>query len=160
MKFEDYEICNKKSTPALLILLVQHYNLLSMLMPADYIDNQTSAALANGSMTQDDVNRLKELYGLADKSFGGIIKSYYSWLISTLSGDLGFSFLYGKPVTEVISDYVWLSFLIALISFVLQTVIAIPMGIKAAVRQYGVYDYTVSVFAMIGAALPSFSINF
>ncbi|MDD4297416.1 MAG: diguanylate cyclase, partial [Ruminiclostridium sp.] len=40
--------------------------MLSMLMPADYIDNQTSAALANGSMTMDDVIRLKELYGLAD----------------------------------------------------------------------------------------------
>ena len=43
--------------------------MLSMLMPADYIDNQTSAALQSGAMTQEDVQRLKELYGLADKSF-------------------------------------------------------------------------------------------
>lgn len=130
--------------------------MLSMLMPADYIDNQTSAALANGSMTLSDVNRLKELYGLSDKSFIGILNSYYSWLKSTLVGDLGFSFLYGKPVRDIILDYVWISFLIAFISFVLQTIIAIPMGIKAAVRQYGTYDYTVSIFAMIGTALPSF----
>ncbi len=130
--------------------------LLAMLMPADYIDNQTSAALANGSMTIEDVIRLKELYGLADKSFGGIIKSYGSWLGSTLSGDLGFSFLYGKPVTEVIGDFVWVSFIIAFISYLLQIIIGIPMGIKAAVRQYGAYDYTVSVFAMMGTALPSF----
>jgi peptide/nickel transport system permease protein len=130
--------------------------MLSMLMPADYIDNQTSAALANGSMTMDDVIRLKELYGLADKSFVGIIKSYSSWLLSTLTGDLGFSFLYGKPVKDVLSDYVWISFTIALISFILQVIIAIPMGVKAAVRQYGAYDYTVSVFAMMGTALPSF----
>ena len=130
--------------------------MLSMLMPADYIDNQTSAALANGSMTMDDVIRLKELYGLADKSFVGIIKSYSSWLLSTLTGDLGFSFLYGKPVKDVLSDYIWISFTIALISFILQVIIAIPMGVKAAVRQYGAYDYTVSVFAMMGTALPSF----
>ncbi len=130
--------------------------MLSMLMPADYIDNQTSAALANGSMTMEDVIRLKELYGLADKSFVGIIKSYSSWLLSTLTGDLGFSFLYGKPVKDVLSDYIWISFTIALISFILQVIIAIPMGVKAAVRQYGAYDYTVSVFAMMGTALPSF----
>lgn len=133
--------------------------MLAMLMPADYIDNQTAAALANGSMTIEDVYRLKELYGLADKSFGGIIKSYSSWLASTLSGDLGFSFLYGKPVTKVIGDYVWLSFIIAFISYILQIIIGIPMGIKAAVRQYGAYDYTVSVFAMLGTALPSFFLS-
>lgn len=130
--------------------------LLSMLMPADYIDNQTAAALRSGAMTQDDVMRLKELYGLADKSFMGISRSYLTWLTSTMSGDLGFSFLYGRPVTQVLSDYVWISFIIAAIAFFLQMIIAIPMGIRAAVKQYGPYDYTVSVFAMAGTALPSF----
>lgn len=133
--------------------------MLSILMPADYIDNQTAAALANGSMTQADVMRLKELYGLADKSFAGIIKSYLTWLSSTMSGDLGFSFLYGKPVTAVIADYVWISFTIAFIAFVLQIAFAIPMGIRASVRQYGPYDYTVSILAMIGTALPSFFLS-
>lgn len=130
--------------------------MLSMLMPADYIDNQTSAALQSGAMTKEDVMRLKELYGLADKSLGGIIKSYTSWLSSTVKGDLGFSFLYGKPVTTVLSEYIWISFLIAFISYILQIIIGIPMGIKASVSQYGTYDYTVSVFAMMGTALPSF----
>ncbi len=74
--------------------------LLSMLMPTDYIDNQTAAAVHSGAMTQADVMRLKELYGLADKSFFGIVKSYFNWLTSTFRGDLGFSFLYGKPVTR------------------------------------------------------------
>ncbi len=133
--------------------------LLVMLMPADYIDNQTSAALQNGSMTLEDVARLKELYGLGDKSFLGITKSYLSWLKSTVTGDLGHSFLYGKPVTAVLSEYIWISFLIALVSFILQIIIAIPMGVKAAVRQYSTYDYTVSVFAMVGTSLPSFFLS-
>lgn len=133
--------------------------LLSMLMPADYIDNQTAAALANGSMTKEDVQRLKELYGLADKSLAGISKSYLTWLSSTLSGDFGFSFLYGKPVSTVISECVWISFIVSAISFVLEIAIAIPMGIRAAVKQYGPYDYTVSVLAMIGTALPSFFLS-
>lgn len=130
--------------------------MLSMLMPTDYIDNQTAAAVQNGSMTRADVQRLKELYGLADKSFTGIMKSYFTWLTSMLKGDLGFSFLYGKPVSKVINEYVWVSFLIALIAYIFEIIIAIPMGIRAAVHQYGGYDYTVSVLAMIGTALPSF----
>ena len=133
--------------------------MLTMLMPADYIDRQTAAAVQSGSMTQDEVMRLKELYGHADKSFGGIIKSDSKWLGSTMTGDLVYSFLYGKPVTEVLGEYIWTSFIIALIAFILQTVIAIPMGIKASVNQYGAYDYTVSVFAMIGTALPSFFLS-
>ena len=76
-----------------------------------------------------------------------------------MTGDLGYSFLYGKPVTEVLGEYIWTSFIIALIAFILQTAIAIPMGIKASVNQYGAYDYTVSVFAMIGTALPSFFLS-
>ena len=92
---------------------------LSMLMPADYIDNQTAPMVQNGSMTEEDVTRLKELYGLADKSFGGLIKGYATWLSGAVTGDLGFSFLYGKPVTAVIGEYMWISFLLALISYVL-----------------------------------------
>jgi peptide/nickel transport system permease protein len=133
--------------------------MLTMLMPADYIDNQTSAAVQSGSMTLEDVQRLKELYGLADKSFTGIIKSYLSWLTSTLKGDLGHSFLYGRPVTEVLSDYIWISFIVAFLSYILQILIGIPMGIKASVNQYSAYDYTVSVFAMMGTALPSFFLS-
>ncbi|HHY64519.1 MAG TPA: ABC transporter permease [Clostridiaceae bacterium] len=133
--------------------------MLSMLMPADFIDTQTAAALQSGAMTMDDVMRLKELYGLADKSFGGIMKSYFSWLKSALSGDLGFSFLYQKPVTKVLSEYIWLSFMIAFISYILEIAIGIPMGIKASVNQYSAYDYTVSVFAMMGTALPSFFLS-
>ncbi|NLB27864.1 MAG: ABC transporter permease [Clostridiaceae bacterium] len=133
--------------------------MLSMLMPADYIDNQTSAAVQMGKMTLDDVQRLKELYGLADKSFTGITTSYLKWLRSTLSGDLGFSFLYGRPVTKVLGDYIWISFLVAFLSYILEIIIGIPMGIKAAVNQYSSYDYTVSVFAMMGTALPSFFLS-
>ena len=121
---------------------------LAMLMPADYIDTQTAAAVQNGAMKPDEVIRLKELYGLADKSFLGILKGYGKWLAGAFTGDLGFSFLYGKPVTAVISEYVWISFLLAFISYIFEILIAIPLGIKAAVKQYSAYDYTATVLAI------------
>ncbi|HHU52822.1 MAG TPA: ABC transporter permease [Clostridiaceae bacterium] len=130
--------------------------MLTMAMPADYIDNQTAAAVQSGQMTPEDVLRLKELYGLADKSLPGILKGYALWFSNALQGDLGFSFLYGRPVTQVIKEYVWISFFISLIAYVIEIIIAIPMGIRAAVNQYSGYDYTVSVFSMMATALPSF----
>lgn len=133
--------------------------MLSMLMPADYIDNQTAPAVQNGSMTLDEVVRLKELYGLADKSLPGIVKGYSKWVASALSGDLGFSFLYGREVTAVIGDYIWVSFFISLVSYILQIGIAIPLGIKAAVNQYSGYDYAISIVSMAATSLPSFFLS-
>ncbi len=132
---------------------------LAMLMPADYIDTQTAASVQSGAMKPEEVLRLKELYGLADKSFFGILKGYGEWLGGAFTGDLGFSFLYGKPVTAVISEYVWISFLLAFLSYVFEILIAIPLGIKAAVKQYSAYDYTATVLAMAGISLPSFFLS-
>ncbi|MDR3309766.1 MAG: ABC transporter permease [Oscillospiraceae bacterium] len=133
--------------------------MLTMLMPSDYIDSMTAAAVQQGAMKAEEVQRLKELYGLADKSFLGIMGGYFKWLTSVFRGDFGFSFVYGKPVTTVIGEHMWLSFAIALVSFIVETAIAIPLGIRAAVKQYGAFDYTVSVLAMMGVALPSFFLS-
>ena len=86
--------------------------------------------------------------------FGAILGGYFTWLGNMLKGDLGMSFKYKKPVKDVITQNMGISFAIAFVATVLQFLIAIPLGIKAAVNQYGVVDYTVTVFAMIGISLP------
>lgn len=88
--------------------------------------------------------------------FGAILGGYFTWLGNMLKGDLGMSFKYKKPVKDVITQNMGISFAIAFVATVLQFLIAIPLGIKAAVNQYGVVDYTVTVFAMIGISLPMF----
>ena len=88
--------------------------------------------------------------------FGAILGGYFTWLGNMLKGDLGMSFKYKKPVKDVITQNMGISFAIAFVATVLQFLIAIPLGIKAAVNQYGVVDYTVTVFAMIGISLPTF----
>ena len=49
------------------------YSLVRM-MPVDFVTNQFESMVLNGQMTRDEFNRLKEIYGLADTSFGGIMK--------------------------------------------------------------------------------------
>jgi peptide/nickel transport system permease protein len=92
---------------------------------------------------------------LGDK-FMAILSGYFSWLGNLLRGDMGYSFYYQKPVGQVISENMWISFFISLVALVLQFAIAIPMGITSATHQYSVRDYTVTVITMIGISLPSF----
>jgi len=59
-------------------------------------------------------------------------------------------------VLDIIADKSQISFIIAFIATVLQFIIAIPLGITSAYKQYGVVDYSVTVLAMMGISLPSF----
>ena len=93
--------------------------------------------------------------GFFDKA-GAIFEGYFGWLFNMLRGDFGLSFKYKKPVKDVIFQNMGISFAIAFVATVLQFAIAIPLGIKAATHQYGVIDYSVTVFAMIGISLPTF----
>lgn len=126
------------------------------LLPNDFVDNKLLPMLEQGTVKDEDIQRMKELYGLADNSFGGIIKGYFGWLGSALTGDLGISFKYSKPVAEVMGESMWISFLIAVVAYILVYLIAIPLGIQSAVHQYSAMDYSVTTFTMIGISLPGF----
>lgn len=148
----------KRILLALLILLGVSVILyfLVRLMPVDYFESKFATAMANGSMTEEDLIHIKALYGLDDNSFLGILKGYWSWLTGFLRGDMGKSFKYEKDVSMVIGEKMGISFGIAFVSLILELIIAIPLGIKCAVNQYGKLDYTVTVLCMIGMAFPSF----
>ena len=117
--------------------------------PGDYVSTITSG---RPEVTQEMKERLNALYGL-DK---GIVEGYVDWLSSALKGDLGTSFIYNVPAQDVIKDKMWISFWMALPSFILQLLIAIPLGIISATKQYSITDYTVTTVALIGISLPSF----
>ncbi len=87
---------------------------------------------------------------------GSVIGGYFKWAFRLLKGDLGTSFMYEKPVAQVISENMWISFSIALIATILQFLIAIPLGISSATHQYSVRDYTVTVLTMIGISFPTY----
>lgn len=126
------------------------------MLPMDYIDAKFAAQVSQGVISPEDILRIKELYGLADNSFWGIIKGYFKWLVNLVQGDLGMSFKYNMPVSEVIVKNMWISFSISFVALIFQFLISIPLGIKSAVKQYSAWDYTVTILAMIGISLPSY----
>ena len=126
------------------------------LMPVNFIIDKFNAMLLNGTIKQEEVDRLLEIYGLNDSSFMGILKGYFLWIGNVLRGDLGQSFKYEDKVSTIIVENMGISFGIAFVALIIEFIIAIPLGIKAATNQYGVMDYSTSVLAMIGTALPTF----
>ena len=98
----------------------------------------------------------KEIYGLNDNSFWGIIKGYFGWLWNFVRGDFGESFQGTGAVSELIFKDMGVSFIISFVSLILQLLIAIPLGIRCACNQYGKLDYAATVLTMIGISFPSF----
>ena len=126
------------------------------LMPADFIDTKYASQVQNGQMSPERLVEMKQQLGLDDNSFIGILKGYWKWLTNALHGDLGMSWKYDLPVSQVIRENMWISFAIALIATILQFLIAIPLGITSATHQYTARDYIVTVFTMIGISLPTY----
>lgn len=102
------------------------------------------------------VQEMLAYYGLADNSFGGIIKGYFGWLWNFVRGDFGVSFQSGKEISDMIFKDMGVSFIISFLSLILQLLIAIPLGIKCACNQYGKLDYAATVLTMVGISFPSF----
>lgn len=127
------------------------YSLVRML-PSNFVDQKFASQLQQGTVTQEDIDRVKAAYGLDT----GIVEGYFKWLSKAAQGDLGVSFKFSAPVAEVISTYMWISFIISFVALILEFIIAIPLGVFSATHQYGPADYIVTVFAMIGISLPSF----
>ena len=123
-------------------------------LPSSYIESMArQKSMQPGSKSFDEwMQQLTQMYNM-DK---GIIPGYFSWLGQVFRGDFGDSWFYTVPVLEKFSDTVWLSFVMGAITMVLEIIIAIPLGIIAAKKQYSKTDYTISVLALAGISLPTF----
>ena len=95
---------------------------------------------------------LNASYGL-DKP---VLEGYFVWLKDAVRGDFGESWVWTQPVTQKFANVIWYSFALSAVAFVLEIMIAIPLGIISATKQYSKADYAVTVFALIGISLPTF----
>lgn len=133
---------------------------LMRLMPTNYFEDMFLAQHPNP--TEEEMKVLDGMlaqFGLNDNSFLGILKGYWSWLSSFLSGDMGTSFAHKDKVENVIFKNMGTSFGISFVSLILEMIIAIPLGIKCACNQYGKFDYFTTVLCMVLMAFPTFFIG-
>ncbi|OON96829.1 MAG: diguanylate cyclase [Candidatus Epulonipiscioides saccharophilum] len=117
--------------------------------PVDYVSTITNG---NPEVTQEMIDNLNELYGLNDS----IPVGYFKWFSGVVQGDLGTSFVEKQPVSDVISSKMWFSFWMSFPAYILQILIAIPLGVISATKKYSKTDYAVTTIALMGMSLPSF----
>lgn len=126
-------------------------------MPVSFIDQKIIQMNQGGAqITPEQIQAMREMYGLGEDGFFGIIKGYAGWLGKLAHFDLGWSFLYADDVVRVIARNMGVSFAVAFIAIIAEYLIAIPLGITAATHQYSVRDYVVTIVVMIGISFPSF----
>lgn len=119
------------------------------LVPGNFIATQ----MHNSHMTPAQIKHLEDLYGINDPIYIG----YFKWIKGIiLHFDFGDSFMYRKPVTAVLGSFVKTSVQLALPAYIIEIVVAVPLGILSATRQYSKTDMVLTVLAFIGISFPTF----
>jgi len=140
------------AVPLLLILSVVSF-IIIQLPPGDYLSVYLNNLRLSGiQLNEDEVTRLKELYGL-DKP---LYMQYFIWIKNFIRGNLGRSFQWNRPVNELLAERVPMTVIISIMTTIFVWVVAIPIGIYSALRQYSVFDYTFTFIGYIGLSMPGF----
>ena len=123
-------------------------------LPASYVETMAmQLSTAPGSKPYEEwIAPLNASYGLDQP----ILVGYVHWLGDFLRGDFGDSWKFTVPVVEEFKSVIGVSFIMGAISLVLELIIAIPLGVMAATKQYSKSDYIISASALVGISLPTF----
>jgi peptide/nickel transport system permease protein len=104
------------------------------------------------NVSQETLQRLERRFGLDQP----VPVQYFYWLRNVVTGDLGTSFTFDRPVIEVISPRIANSMFLVIGNVLLLYAIAVPLGIYGAIRQYSLGDKVVSIFSYIFLGFPNF----
>lgn len=123
------------------------------LPPGDYVSSYVARLRQEGEVwSEAEADSLREQYGL-DKP---IYVQYWKWVSRFAQGRFGYSMLYEQPVTHVIGNRLRMTVVVALASIMLSWLLALPIGIYSAVKQYSVGDYLFTLLGFVGLAVPNF----
>lgn len=103
-------------------------------------------------LSQADKENMLESIGYYDP----LPVKYVKWVSRVVKGDLGYSIRYKEPVLDVLSRNIFNTLLLSVTSFILSVIIAIPLAVISATKQYSVFDYIVTMIAFIGISIPAF----
>ena len=113
----------------------------------------TLESMGEGGLSNDAADTIRETYGI-DRP---LPVQYFKWITRIVfEFDFGVSFQSSAPVSEIIGPRLLLTVVLALATVVFTWVLAIPIGILSAVKQYSVLDYVVTFLGFLGLAVPDF----
>ena len=124
------------------------------LPPGSFVDTYRRNLEAQGGVVNEgQLRALEARYGL-DKP---LLVQYGIWISNIIfRGDFGNSFTYQRPVVDILWERLPRTIIISLVSIVFTWIIAIPLGIIAALKKNSVWDYVLTFLSFIGLSLPAF----
>lgn len=125
------------------------------LPPGDIVTATIEQLTASGvDMSDERIQNMRSQYNLDQP----LPLQYLYWVGNFVTGDMGFSYLYARPVNELVWERLGYTLLISVGALIFTWVLALPIGIYSAVRQYSVADYTFTTIGLLGLATPNFLI--
>lgn len=126
--------------------------LIIKLAPGDYLDQLR----LNPQISPETIEALKRQYGLDQN----LLLQYVKWLTSALRFDLGYSFQYHAPVSQLIGERIWNTLLLTATSTVLSWLIAVPLGLLAGLKEGTWIDRLIRAYSYVFMSFPSFFLAF
>jgi peptide/nickel transport system permease protein len=142
-----------RAVPQLLLISILAF-IIIQLPPGDMVTYQIQRLRSSGvEVSEAQAEALMRQYGM-DKP---VYQRYLLWISNVITKfDFGYSYTFEKPVAQVITERMGYTFAIALASAIFTWVVAIPIGIFAAVKQYSIADYVITFLTFVGLAVPAF----
>lgn len=123
------------------------------LPPGDFLTSYIQRLKAQGQdVGLDEELSLRRQYGLDQP----IYVQYFKWASMMLQGEMGRSFEFNTRVWDVVQPRLGMTILVGVVSLLFTYIVAIPIGIYSAVRQYSIGDYVFTVLGFAGVSIPNF----
>ena len=138
--------------PTMLVISILTF-IIIQLPPGDYLTSYIAALAESGeTVDEEQIEALRMRYALDQP----VYVQYFRWIAGMLQGDMGMSFEWNRPVTDLIGERILLTTIISIVTLLVTWGIAVPIGIYSAVKQYSIGDYAVTFIGFIGLATPNF----
>ena len=123
------------------------------LPPGDIVTSTLDRMQSQGvELSSEAIQNLRAQYNLDQP----LPLQYLSWITNFVTGDMGYSYLFNRPVNELVGERIGYTLLITLSALLFTWAVAIPAGVYSAVRQYSLGDYALTTVMLVGLATPSF----
>jgi peptide/nickel transport system permease protein len=122
--------------------------------PGDFLTAYIASLRATGEeVNQDQIVALTKQYGLGQP----IYVQYYKWMKGILlHGDFGYSMEWKTSVKSLIWERLALTVVLSGATLMFTWLLAIPIGIISATKQYSIFDYVATLFGFVGLGIPNF----
>lgn len=125
-----------------------------MLMKASPVDPVQANVGQNalGSMSQEQIEKIEEYWGVGESP----VKQYFSWLKDFVSGDMGTSLLYRRPVSQVLGEKLQNSLMLMVMAWVISGVLGFALGALAGMKKGTFIDKGIKGYCLLISSTPTF----